>query len=721
LQIFSIVIYDSQSYTDNGFISVKIMIEILMTIPYRNKNIIIFVLLFVFLNCSLDEPVLPKWKTKFLVPIVKEHIVFSETFKNDSTLVVKGDSLYLELAGDFEPDTITSHDLSITGVDSTASFSLNSIELDSLKTISSDTIGILQILPFLSNFVNQTIPFSDTTISSTALITDSSEFTSMKVNNGEVILSFYNNLPLTITPAVAGGNSIFISIYNELNGNHVTDIPITETIPPGSVGTGIGQLGEGDGWIYIPLRLEYQIHFQAENIFVTQDSLDAWNFWIDLTFRNLEVAEISGRVSAQTVNEILRIGIDDKNKVVEAVIDSGTIQLKFFNELPLAAQIVYTLPDIVHGISGVPLQGQIMVDPYDSMAQDVQNLQGYNIYNSQMPGQPLDTLTIYTEAITDTGFVTLKAEDSVRVQVSTSRILMNYLKGILAPDTLQLDPLVLEDIANYNNFSEGFELQGVQLLLDFDNQIQIENFQLSGNIIGYKKDENLHYTDSIVVVIPTQILSYGHNTILLQGPEVNALVSLLPNDLKTEGMIVYEGPAEVSAGDTIGGGYLFTSPFWVQISNADPIGLDPDTLEEIDEHFRRAIGDNIRSALLSGEVLNFSPLSGTMEIFISRNFSRQDLYDTTGHFNPQCEFIKMVEVPAAEVDPITGFVSQPAVGNFTIELNQQELSIFHRPPIKTGLRLHLDDTNGFVVLRGSDYLDFSGKIETEIIFKDTDE
>ena len=671
----------------------------------------------IFMNCSLDEPVLPKWKTPFLIPIIKERIIFSEHFTNDSTIVVKGDSLFLELEGEFQPDTITSHDLSITGVDSTASFSLNSIELDSLKTISSDTIGILQILPFLSNSINQTILFPETTIDSTAFITDTSEFTAMKVNNGEVTLSFYNNLPLTITPAVPGGNSISISVYNDLNGTHVTDIQITETIPPGSVGTGTGQLGEGDGWVYIPLRLEYQIHFQSETIFITQDSLDTWSFKIDLNFRNLDLAEISGRVSSQTVNDTLRIAIDEEDQVIEAVIDSGTIQLTFFNELPLTSEIVYILPDIVNN-AGTPLQGQITVDAYDSVAQSVQNLRGYRIFNSQLPGQPIDTLTVFTEALTDTGFVSLKAEDSISVRVATSTILLNYIEGILSPDTLTLDPLIVEDITDYNTFTQGFELQGVQLWLELDNQINVENFQLSGNIVGYKKDENSNYTDSAVVVIPPQELIYGHNTILLQGPEVDALINLLPNDIKAEGTILYDGYAKVAAGDTISGSYLFTSPFWVRITDADPIGLDPDTLEVIDSDFQDAASENIRWARLTGEILNAAPLNGILEIFISGDFTRQDLYDTTSYFNPEREFIKTVNVPAAEVNPGTGFVTQPAVENFIIELNQQELSIFQQPPIRTGLRLHLNNTNGYVVMRGSDYFEFSGKIETEIIFED---
>ncbi len=686
----------------------------------NGKKIFVFILfLLVIIQCSIDKPVMPKWTAPFLIPIMKERVLFAEKFTNDSTIVLRGDSLYLELKGDFEPDTLTSSDLRLEGVDSTSSYTLDKIELDSLRTISTDTIGIIEVLPNLSNFINQTLPFPDTTLVSSAFIVDSSEFTAMRVKNGEVILSFYNNLPLTIAPASPGENSIFIAIYNQNDGTHVTDIPISETIPPGGTGTGIGQLGEGDGWVYIPLRLDYQIHFQARNIFITQDSLDSWSFKIDLTFKNLEVEEINGRVTSQTINDTLRIGIDEEDKVIEAVIDSGSIQLRFYNDLPLAAQITYTLPDLVNQTTGQPFRGQLSLGALDSVAHNVQNLHGYRIYNSQQPGIPIDSLTVFTQGSSDTGFVSLSIRDSIKVRVATSNILLSYVKGILAPDTLQLEPRVVKDIADYNDFTTGFQLQGVQLLLELNNHLRVENLQLSGTIVGYKTGDHSQYIDSAVVVIPPKDLIYGYNSILLQGPDINNLINLFPTDLKTTGRIAYGGTAEVSVGDFVSGSFLFTTPFWVKITNAAPIGLTPDTLEEIDDDFKNAAGDNIRYAKLSGQIINSSPLSGTVELFISGDFTREDLYDTTAYFNPDREFVKVINISPAHIDPLTGFVSQAVTSNYSIDLNRKELTIFQNPPLRTGLRIRLNDTGGFVVMRGSDFLEISGKIETEIIFRDT--
>jgi hypothetical protein len=680
---------------------------------------LISIIYLVFLNCSIDEPVLPRWKTPYVIPLIKETIVFAEELGKDSTVTVKGDSLYIELSGKFDPDTLTSQDLSVDGADSTSTFSLDKISLDSLGTISTGEVGVSTFIPSLPILINQTVPFPDTTISGQAIISDSSAFRSMKVNNGNVYLTIYNNLPFTISPDPSSSNSLEISIFNQDDRNHVTDVVFTQTILPGTFATASAPLGSGDGWVTIPLQLDFQFHVDAETIFITQDSLDAWNMQLDLLFQDLEIEEITGRVPSQGVGDTLRVGIDHDDQVIEARIDSGTIQIRFFNQLPLSAQLLYIIPDIVNINSGQPYTGQVFVASGDSATTGIQNLAGYRILNSQAPGQPIDTFTVYIQAATDTGWVTLSAQDEISARVTASRILFSYIRGVLAPDSLVLEPRIIVDIADYGELTSGIAIQGVQLILGIENQLNIQNLQMNGVITGYKKDPAGQYTDSAKVFIQNQTLIVGRNDIYLQGPDVDALINIYPSDLKAEGNIAYSGMAEVTAGDTLGGDYILTSPFWIQITNADPITVDPDTVTEIDENLKDAIKDTVlQYALLRAKVLNAGPVSGMLDIFFSADPSRQDLFDTTGYGSSNLEFFKTVNVAEAVVNPSTGFVTEPTETEFLINLNIEELQVFVRLPFRVGIKLNLDDTNGFVILRGSDYVEFSGIIETEVLFKE---
>jgi len=303
--------------------------------------------------------------------------------------------------------------------------------------------------------------------------------------------------------------------------------------------------------------------------------------------------------------------------------------------------------------------------------------------------------------------------------VTASRILFNHVRGILAPDSLMLEPRIITDIADYDGLSSGIQIQGVQLILGFENQLNIQNLEINGTITGYHKDQGGQYTDSAKVFIQNQTLIVGRNDIILQGPDVDALINIYPSDLKAEGSIAYSGMADVAAGDTLGGDYLLTSPFWIQITNADPITLDPDTIREVDENFKDAIKDSvIQFALLRAKVVNAGPVSGMLDMFFSADPSRQDLFDTTGYGSSNLEFYKSVIVSEAVVDPSTGFVIETTETEFLINLTMDELQVFVKLPFRVGIKLNLDDTNGFVILRGSDYVEFSGLIETEILFKE---
>ena len=78
----------------------------------------------------------------------------------------------------------------------------------------------------------------------------------------------------------------------------------------------------------------------------------------------------------------------------------------------------------------------------------------------------------------------------------------------------------------------------------------------------------------------------------------------------------------------------------------------------------------------------------------------------------------MIDLPAAIVDPVSGIVEQPGYSTVTFPLDQKELDIFHKPPFRVGLELNFRETQDFVLIRGSDYLEFQGHAEVTILFKD---
>jgi hypothetical protein len=686
-------------------------------------SLILIVLTFALLSeCTFDEPVLPTWVTPFIIPLAKDRLVLAERFIQDTSLVTRGDSIFLDLHGSIESKSISPEDLRIAGVDTASLFSIESINLDSVTTLSTGTVNILEVLPALGNFVNQTIPFPDTVFSYSSMLTDTSSFVSMKVRNGTIQLTVYNNLPFTLAPVSQTIGSIEISVYNDELGTHVADISIPDTIRPGGVGIGSSPIASADSMVAMPLRLEYSVHTLADNIFISADSLTTWNFQIDLEFLNLEVEQIKGYVGTQQFDNEWHISVEDQStKVIEARIYSGEITLVFYNRLPILTYITYTISDLQDNAER-PYTHSFSIEPNDSSVQNISDLSGYRIINSQNPGQVIDSLIVTTAVSTDPGFVDLNATDEIQVRLQTSDILFNYLEGYLSQDTLDIEPFMATNVVDYDGFEGGFKLQGAQLIFEIDNQMDIETLIFNGDITAYRKDENGIYTDSATIPINNQpILSKNITRIVLEGPEVDSLVNILPTDFTASGNITYAGYTQVSTTDIIGGNYVFSTPFYINIVEPTSFKLKTDTIytEDIDQKFRRASGEEIRSAILQAEVSNATPLTGKMLLFVNRNPLREDIYDTTGVIDT-LGFYKTVNLPEAVVDPSTGFVEQPGEGTILITLNQQELDIFRKPPFRVGMQLVFSQTNGFVMVRSSDYIEFQGYAKITVLFKDED-
>ncbi len=685
------------------------------------KIFFVLIILGIFIRCTIDKPVLPRWVVPIVIPIAPENLIFKEQILQDSTIVLHGDSLFLEFQGKVDPRSITSEELSIPGVDTSTTFSLDTLKADSLNTLTTGYINISELLPDLGQYIGFNVPIPDTSLGSSTTIDTSSQFQAAKIRNGTLELTLRNDLPFTLAPNSSAPNGVEISLYNDQTGELITSLTIPDTIYPHN--TGVGSTSLSDVWVRVPIRLEYRLPVLEDTIYVTQDSINTWGFRIDLKLIDLEIEEIIGKIDTQYYKDSWRVPLDQENKIIEADIESGNIQLEFLNEIPLNATVNYWLLDMLDA-GGNPYHGQFTIDSNSVVTENIV-LDGYRLVNSTAPGQqPLDSLILEFEIRTDssTEFIHIRASDQISASIHSTDIRFSYLKGYLARDTLSLDPFEEHDIADYDGFNGGIQLENAELLLKVKNDIYIDTLLLNLTIIGYHRDENGVVTDSAMIRLTDERINTGGSDIIaLEGAEVAGLINILPTDIKGYGSVVYGGEAEVEVGDSIAARYFFSTPFKFKVENMAPVEMDPDTLYEadIDQDLRDAAGDDIRAALLRAKVLNHSPLGGEIKIFVSADMNHQDLYDTT-YFNPDLEFIKQIVVSPAPTDPSTGFVTEARESEIEFGLNTRELRVFKNPPIRIGFRLKIADTNGFVVLRGSDYLQLSGEFEINLLVKDDD-
>jgi len=689
----------------------------------RFANGIIILLLSVFLinSCSIEEPVLPRWVVPFIIPISKEKIVLKEELVNDSTIVSLGDTLAIQFEDQLDPEYITEEDLTVPGYDTTSAISLKSIEIDSLNNMSTGYINIGELLPSLQNFVGFTFYMPETTLTASPQLLSSDEFKAIKIESGEIELTIHNDLPFTLGPNKSSPEGLEIKIYEDSSGILISDLCIDEILPPGSVGTGRAPVNLTGDWIRTPVRLEYSLPIAKDTSFVlTQETLRSAGYQMDVSFIGLSVSEIVGKVPAQSFRDSWEVNFNHDNKVIRAKVSSGLIQLELQNQLPLGASVAFTLYDVKDG-SGNPYTDQIVLQPYETVYHQI-NLNNFTIENSNFPGQVINNLKLdfQAETMESSGFVHIKNTDSIRIAFFTSDLKFNEFEGYLHPDELTIDPFEENNIVDYEGFSSGFQFQDAELKLELQNDIEIENLSLNLLLTGYHKDDYGTITDSAQLNISETLSTGDKNIILINGPEVANFLNILPTDVKGRGYISYGGYAHVRAGDQIKGSYQFTTPLKFKIVNPSPIELDPDTLyeEDIDEDIRDAVGDEIKYARLHTRILHHSPIGGEIQIIVTRDLSRENIFDAFRSINPELEFTKTVAIQKAQIDAQSGFVTKTVESEVDLELNTQELQVIKNPPFLVGLRMIFEDTDTPVVVRGSDFIEISGNIEVEVLVKD---
>ncbi|GAB4368726.1 MAG: hypothetical protein Kow0042_10030 [Calditrichia bacterium] len=672
----------------------------------------------IFLKCSIKEPVLPRWSAPFMIPLASERLVFQKDLVNDTTIIDKGDLLAIQIREEFGRRSLTIDDLSIEGEDTTSEVPLDSLLIDSL-TMSSSGLSLRQLLPQLGSQTGQTVTIPQSTISEQIEKVRSSDFKAIKITRGRIDIFFQNNLPLTLGSATG----IEFSVYDSL-GTFVTSLAIPDTLQPGESGFASAPLSQSTDLIYSPFRVDFTIPIARDTLlFITDQLLDTSNFQIQATLSDLEVEEIIGKLPMQSFKETITVALDQENKLIRAEVAEGSLDILYSNRISASVRIRVTLPDLLT-VSGQPYQDEILFLPNESIHRHI-ILDGFTLHNSASPGEVLDSIDFQIRAntLSSQEFVHVKRNEVVEVGIQSSPLKFQALQGFLAKDTLEISPFEQSDVVDYEGFNRGLQFDQAYLLLELENDIEIDSLLFNLDISAYHKDQNSGLiTDSAKIVIRNEFIGSGQDTLRLEGADIVDVLNILPTDFKGSGFVAYSGFANVSVGDMMKGYYQFTTDLKFKISNPEPYQMKPDTLfdEDIEDDVQDAIAEEkIGSSRLTANLINHTPLGGSVRLLVNGDDLQTDLYDTTQYANSKLKFIKRLDLIPAPVNS-QGWVTQPSENTVVLELSRSEMELFQHPPLRVGILVNFAETDGFVVLRGSDYIDISGNVEVQVLFKDED-
>jgi len=407
---------------------------------------------------------MPKWDSSINLPL-NEFTFAANDLVEDSTIfdIRADDSLIMvDISDEIERQTIDESDLSVAGVDSMTSMSIDTIKIDSfdLLNVPDSILTMGNIAPFLYDSIGHTMPIPGASPVISPVELASGDFDSIHVVSGNVELTIENNLPVGIA-----ANTV-IKIYSHPHtvddDSLLASITVGEEILPG------GHYSKTEDllydWLISPISIHFELHTLAEeSVLITQDMLDNAGIGISLRFLNISADQATSRLSAHEYIWEEAIAVtEDSNKIYTGKIKTGRLHLEIDNDLPLMGEVNITIWNFLRSSDNKPLEHPIYIDSNSYVIPEDLNIDGYRIvkYNPETgfydddPDTPIDSIYYKIILVHEkmNNPITMSAGDSVGVKIEMDSLYFQRLKGDIERTEIEIEPIETANISDYVEF-----------------------------------------------------------------------------------------------------------------------------------------------------------------------------------------------------------------------------------------------------------------------------
>jgi len=672
-----------------------------------NKILVSTLLVFLFLSsCTLHEPSIPAWDTQWTVILPTEDFVMSEIIEEDSLLSADTTlsgipiiSFSMKDSSDWQ--NITQDDLSLDPDDQDYVVPIGQIKIDSPPELTSDSVKMTDYSPpeWLVN--NDTIPpFSQFNINPPDQEMAFDEFNRVKIDSGSVWITFHNNMVVTIKSGME------IDLYNNGPGNGlIGTFVFIEDIPGGSA-VKSQPLDLAGKEISNLIRLEYDIPIAgSDTSMIKDDDFRDSYFFVNVAMGDLKVDWAEAQIPSQEFTQSDSVDTsEEKDRLRQAEINSGSIDISLENNLAIDAHIKLILPDFTKDDQTKTVFADIPAG--QNYTQQV-SLDGWTISNHKNPGEFVDYIfyNVFAEIDSTENYVLIRSTDSVDVNIQINTLYFNSVIGSIDTVTLEIDPTEVDGPDFFEEFGSGLRLEDLVMTMDFENQIDFPlNLDLT---ITAEREEDGVITDSRSISLQRVIQRSSvsqHTEIILDKdattPSIVDLLEILPSTIRVsgEGYIVGEGAVELDQGVRIK--YSVESPLTLKLDNPVARESEIDSLkkDDIDKDAREALTEDLQEAFIELSLTNGVPVGA--EVFLYLAVDSTKLFDDV-ITDSSAKIIVGGLVEAGEIDE-TGYVSNPEVSRIPVSLSKEELQIFNSSPIYMRQVVEIQPTTGVVRIRQND-------------------
>lgn len=655
----------------------------------RWKGIVFFVLLLgvvlLGLQCSFEKPVAPKWDMKLPIPLINKAFTIDELVdKNDFLKLTPEGLLFLEVEEELDPYTIGDK-LKVENISENFTSSLGNFKIDSPGSQQAN-ITFVDIYPPIEALNGLTAPVPPFSYEDVEIdLPEFEDFQSVLIDTGTVIVTLHNRLPVPIS------EGLLVKIYNSATDVIIDSLYFDSAIPPGAAdSTSLDLAGKR-----IPNTLKISLTGSSPGSGGNPVTLNVYEDGIDIEARisDIRAKEAVAKVPDQHFTSADTVALGDSILVTYAKIKEGQINLEITNTLPLGLNLHLILPDFTQ--SGASLEVNLPISKNQSILHTI-NLSGYEFQPIQS-GDELKIRLSWEADVIGSGdqFVTLRAEDYIKLDVALPRLVFSEVHGILRSIEVTLDTLQKE--IDLPEGIEGLQFDAARFTLIINSSI---NFPLGLNIsvIG----TNTKNGGSVEVSIVEQITDSDSIVLDETNSNIVELINLAPDELEVSGKVTLgDGVTEarITEDDSINVSVRIESPLSLTFP-AQNLKTDVDTLE-IDEDAQEEIRKRLISGKMRSYLENHFPFGAEVNLY----FSAQD---TNVFDNPELTIGPLVVSPG-NTDPDSGRVQSSVSSEIEFSLTKEDLQVFANPEVYSGIRLEIP--GGKVRVYKDDFILVRAKVE----------
>ena len=640
------------------------------------------------LNCSFDKPSMPSWDTNVSIPLINKSYTMAELAEKESSISLDSTgNLYFEVDADLDNYYI-GDELYLESLQDDFSLNFGSFSIDPPSSVAT-SVSLSEIFSQAEALHGLTVIVPSFSFQTDKKSLDPYDtFSYVTIETGNISLQVQNNL------AVPLGSPLTLEIWNTAQ-----DTLISSTTSSSQIAAGGSQIFLVDlAGKKIPNQLSVRMTGDSPGssgaaVLVDKNS----NFGMTSSIMNLTVAEALAEIPAQVISGEEQLSITDSVVVMDAKIESGSVDFTISGNFAVDAWVRYELPDFFSPT------GSVLVDSV-FISGSIPSSISINLYNysfqPELAGFGQQKVRFFWRARTvDSGSnrVLVKSSDMINVNFNVEEIRFYQLTGKIGQKEFDIEQDDIEFDIPIDLDSLFFETARLELLINngINFPANIELVIEGENESGTKAQMYINHAIQAASApgLPTASIIVLDN----QNSSIKDFISIVPNLLRVSGKIVIGDQniaGTVSKNDFVTGSIKITAPFALRLASQS---IETETIElKIDDEVKDKIIDNLGAGVLFMEISNHLPIGASLEIVFSQD--KTNLYQ-----NPILE-ISAIRANAASVDA-SGLVQSANTAESTIGLSEEQMRIFLLSPLHAGIRISLDGTNGrFVTLRGSDYI-----------------